>query len=125
MKRIGLALVFGLLLCGCNSTKVAERNSEERHYPAHWWEPVSTNGAPGWEIFPQAGAPGKVVILSKRNELGLLSNFSATPFMFRGKRYASLEGFWQVMKYPESDGDPRALLSGLEWSYTREQRWPG
>ena len=41
-------------------------------YPAHWWTPVSKDGAPGWEILPQEAGPGEV-ILSKRNELGLLS----------------------------------------------------
>jgi hypothetical protein len=65
-------------------------------------------------------APGEV-ILSKRHELGLLSNFAPTPFTFRGKRYASLEGFWQMMKYPEGDDDPRATFPGLHWAYTREQ----
>jgi hypothetical protein len=61
------------------------------------------------------------VILSKRNELGLLSNFAPTPFEFRGKRYASLEGFWQMMKYPEGPDDPRAKFPGLEWKYTRDE----
>jgi len=61
------------------------------------------------------------VILSKRNELGVLSNFAATPFTFRGKRYASLEGFWQMMKYPEDDQDPRARFPGLTWVFTREE----
>jgi hypothetical protein len=72
--------------------------SSAGRYPARWWQPVPTAGAPGWEILPQAAAPGEV-ILSKRNELGLLSNFAPTPFVFHGKRYASLEGFWQMMKY--------------------------
>src|SRR5206468_10473672 len=58
---------------------------------------------------------------SKRHELGLLSNFAATPFTFRDKRYASLEGFWQMMKYPAGDDDPRAKFPGLQWAYTREQ----
>jgi predicted NAD-dependent protein-ADP-ribosyltransferase YbiA (DUF1768 family) len=62
------------------------------------------------------------VILSKRNELGLLSNFAATPFVFRGRRYASLEGFWQMMLYPEGPNDSRAKFSGLEWKHTRD-RW--
>src|SRR5207237_7413611 len=57
----------------------------------------------------------------KRHELGLLSNFAATPFTFRGHRYASLEGFWQMMLYPESQDDPRAKFPGLKWKYTREQ----
>jgi predicted NAD-dependent protein-ADP-ribosyltransferase YbiA (DUF1768 family) len=89
-------------------------------YPAHWWTPVPTNGAPAWEIFPQEAGPGEV-ILSKRNELGLLSNFAPTPFEFHGHRYASLEGFWQMMKYPEGTSDPRATFPGLEWQFTREQ----
>ena len=77
-------------------------------------------GAPAWEILPQEAGPDEV-ILSKRNELGLLSNFAATPFTFRGQRYASLEGFWQMMKYPENANDPRAKFPGLHWPYTREQ----
>src|SRR5882672_3646066 len=88
-------------------------------YPAHWWTPVSTNGAPSWEILPQEAGLGEV-ILSKRNELGLLSNFAATPFTFRSKHYASLEGFWQMMKYPETEDDPRARFAGLRWTHTRE-----
>jgi predicted NAD-dependent protein-ADP-ribosyltransferase YbiA (DUF1768 family) len=89
-------------------------------YPSHWWTPVSPEGAPAWEILPQEAGPGEV-ILSKRHELGLLSNFAATPFTFRGKRYASLEGFWQMMLYPEDTNDPRATFPGLHWAYTREQ----
>jgi predicted NAD-dependent protein-ADP-ribosyltransferase YbiA (DUF1768 family) len=94
--------------------------NRDSRYPAHWWTPVPRAGAPGWEILPQEAGPAEV-ILSKRNELGLLSNFAATPFTFRGKRYASLEGFWQMMKYPEGDDDPRATFPGLRWAYTREQ----
>lgn len=77
-------------------------------------------GAPAWEILPQEAGPGEV-ILSKRHELGLLSNFAPTPFTFRGKRYASLEGFWQAMKYPEGPDDPRAKFPGLKWNFTRAQ----
>ncbi len=61
------------------------------------------------------------MILSKRHELGLLSNFAATPFTFRGRRYASLEGFWQAMLYPEHQRDPRAAFPGLVWKHTRAQ----
>ncbi|HSB11809.1 MAG TPA: NADAR family protein [Blastocatellia bacterium] len=96
------------------------QNSRDPRYPPHWWEPVSKDGAPEWEVLPQEAAPGEV-ILSKRHELGLLSNFAPTPFTFRGKRYASLEGFWQMMLYPESEDDPRANAPGVEWRYTREQ----
>jgi predicted NAD-dependent protein-ADP-ribosyltransferase YbiA (DUF1768 family) len=89
-------------------------------YPAHWWAPAPKEGAPQWEILPQEAGPGEV-ILSKRNELGLLSNFAPTPFTYRGRSYASLEGFWQMMLYPENDHDPRAKYPGLEWKYTRDQ----
>ena len=89
-------------------------------YPKHWWQEVYDPKKPDWEILPQEAKPGEV-ILSKRNELGLLSNFAATPFTFHGKRYASLEGFWQAMLYPEGPEDPRAKFPGLEWKYTREQ----
>jgi predicted NAD-dependent protein-ADP-ribosyltransferase YbiA (DUF1768 family) len=89
-------------------------------YPAHWWTPVPEGSAPAWEILPQAAKPGEV-ILSKRNELGILSNFAATPFTLRGKRYASVEGFWQMMLYPEGPGDPRARAPGITWPHTREE----
>ena len=92
----------------------------DARYPAHWWAPVSSEGKPEWEILPQEAGPGEV-ILSKRNELGLLSNFAATPFSLYGKRYASLEGFWQMMLYPEGPRDRRATFPGLTWKYTREQ----
>jgi predicted NAD-dependent protein-ADP-ribosyltransferase YbiA (DUF1768 family) len=97
-----------------------KQSSRDKRYPAHWWTPVSTEGKPEWEILPQEAGPGEV-ILSKRNELGLLSNFAPTPFIFRGQRYASLEGFWQMMLYPEGPGDPRARFPGLKWKYTRAQ----
>ncbi len=75
---------------------------------------------PDWEILPQAAKPGEV-ILSKRNELGILSNFAATPFTLRGKRYTSVEGFWQMMLYPEGPDDPRAKAPGVVWPHTRQQ----
>lgn len=98
---------------------LADRSDGGR-YPAHWWEPVPESEAQWWEILPQAAGPGEV-ILSKRNELGLLSNFAPTPFVFRGKRYASLEGFWQSMKYPDGPDDPRSYHTGLVWPHRREE----
>jgi predicted NAD-dependent protein-ADP-ribosyltransferase YbiA (DUF1768 family) len=89
------------------------------HYPAHWWAPVPEDQKAVWEILPQAAKPGEV-ILSKRNELGILSNFAATPFTYRGKRYASVEGFWQMMLYPEDARDPR-MKPGIVWPHTRDQ----
>src|SRR5271166_1236050 len=89
-------------------------------YPARWWTPVRADQKASWEILPQAAKPGEV-ILSKRNELGILSNFAATPFNFRGLRYASVEGFWQMMLYPEGAGDPRAKAPGISWPHTRRE----
>src|SRR5437870_13905798 len=95
-------LVFGIV-SGCGPAPQATPAVQTvSRYPSHWWAPVSKEGAPDWEILPQEAGPGEV-ILSKRHELGLLSNFAATPFTFHKKRYASLEGFWQMMKYPEGD----------------------
>lgn len=89
-------------------------------YPAHWWTPVTDAQKPDWEILPQAAKPGEV-ILSKRNELGILSNFAATPFTLRGVRYASVEGFWQMMLYPESPTDLRAQAKSITWPHTRAE----
>jgi hypothetical protein len=106
---------------GCRSetprSTVTSTSIDSRH-PAHWWAAVPREGAPDWEILPQDAKPGEV-ILSKRHELGLLSNFAATPFNYRGQRYASLEGFWQMMKFPEGPDDPRAQYPDLEWKYSR------
>jgi hypothetical protein len=93
---------------------------EPARYPPHWWAPVPESQKAAWEILPQAAKPGEV-ILSKRNELGILSNFAATPFTFRGKRYASVEGFWQMMLYQEGPDDPRAKAPGVTWPHTRDE----
>ena len=92
----------------------------EGKYPAQWWENPNVDNPPSWEILPHQAGPGEV-ILSKRTELGVLSNFAATPFVLNGKEYASLEGFWQMMKYPEGPDDRRILFQGLKWIYTREE----
>jgi predicted NAD-dependent protein-ADP-ribosyltransferase YbiA (DUF1768 family) len=89
-------------------------------YPAHWWTPVPDDQKAVWEILPQAAKPGEV-ILSKRNELGILSNFAPTPFTLRGRRYASVEGFWQMMLYPEDARDPRANVAGIVWPHSRDE----
>lgn len=86
-------------------------------YPAVWFAPINDPNKPSWEILPQEAKAGEV-ILSKRNELGILSNFAATPFELYGKRCASVEGFWQMMLYPEGSDDPRS--KGVEWKFTRE-----
>jgi len=115
-----LSLIALFLSIGGQSSPAVNQIQRDPRYPAHWWTPVSEVGKPEWEILPQEAGPGEV-ILSKRNELGLLSNFAATAFTYRGKRYASLEGFWQMMLYPEGPNDPRSRYQGIEWVHTRNQ----
>lgn len=122
IAELRLALI--LFVTGASLAPAGARSAEpiprDPRYPDHWWSQVVDNNKPEWEILPQEAGLGEV-ILSKRNELGLLSNFAATPFTFRGKQYASLEGFWQMMKFPEEPDDPRAGFPGLNWKYTRDE----
>ncbi|MBL4846657.1 MAG: NADAR family protein [Planctomycetes bacterium] len=111
--------LFTLCLTACASGPEPAEPLDPGPYPARWWEAVSEEGAPEWEILPQAARPPQV-ILSKRHELGILSNFADTPFELGGKRYASLEGFWQCMKYPAGEDDPR-FGKGAVWKHTRDE----
>src|ERR1051325_9874477 len=117
LQRTSSIIACGILIC---IYAIGQEIKRDPRYPAHWWTPINDPKKPDWEILPQEAGPGEV-ILSKRHELGLLSNFAPTPFTFRGRRYASLEGFWQMMLYPENAKDPRAKYPGLEWKYTRDQ----
>src|SRR6185436_18604400 len=121
-KVIGSFFVAAFLIgsLGQSLSAPTQQIQHESRYPAHWWTPVVDPRKPDWEILPQEAAPGEV-ILSKRHELGLLSNFAPTPFSFREKHYASLEGFWQMMLFPENNADPRAKFAGIEWKHTRDQ----
>jgi predicted NAD-dependent protein-ADP-ribosyltransferase YbiA (DUF1768 family) len=118
MIRNCLVCLFALL----SSVALAQKNPPPHNppYPPAWWAHVDPAGAPDWEVLPQAAEYGEV-ILSKRTELGIFSNLAATPVEFKGKKYASVEGFWQAAKYPENEKDPRAKFPGLEWKYTRAQ----
>jgi predicted NAD-dependent protein-ADP-ribosyltransferase YbiA (DUF1768 family) len=122
--RLIASLLALLIVVGCRTSREespqAPSAKHASQYPSRWWAAIPKAGAPAWEILPQEAGPGEV-ILSKRNELGLLSNFAATPFTFHGERYSSLEGFWQMMKYPEGSDDPRATFPGLRWELTRRQ----
>jgi hypothetical protein len=93
--------------------------AKANNYPEAWYE-TGTAPVPGWEVghTPDTAKPGEV-ILSKRTELGIFSNFAATPFKFKGVDYASVEGFWQATKYPEGTSDPR--WAATTWPFTRLQ----
>ena len=94
--------------------------SQKQSYPDHWWAPVEEE-IPSWEITPDKAEKGKELILSKRNELGVFSNFGAAGFILDGVGYASVEGLWQMMKYPDptDESDPRNQISG--YPHSREQ----
>lgn len=89
-------------------------------YPAEWFKVVPREDAQSWEILPQDAGPGEV-ILSKRTELGIFSNFGATPFTLDGKSFGSVEGLWQSLKYPDPlvERDERHQYSG--WPHTRQE----
>lgn len=108
--------IFGVLfVCfGCANAQLLGST-----YPDHWWKPAENLAS--WEIGPQAADRSKnEVILSKRNELGRLSNFYAAQFEYEGEVYGSIEGFWQAMKYPENTQDARNSKK-VTWAFTRKQ----
>jgi len=61
-ERVGQNLLLEMAaamdgICGCRSAQPTMRSPTElfaarTNYPAHWWTPVATNGAPSWEILP-------------------------------------------------------------------------
>ncbi|MBX7244754.1 MAG: NADAR family protein [Candidatus Sumerlaeaceae bacterium] len=122
MKRIILiaACIMVALPCIVPAVTTETATTRDPKYPAIWFEAVPKDKVAWWEVPPQAAGPGEV-ILSKRNELGILSNFANTTFTLDGKTYPGIEGFWQMMLYPESADDPRTSAPGVEWKYTRDQ----
>ncbi|MCB9095987.1 MAG: NADAR family protein [Halobacteriovoraceae bacterium] len=109
MKYLTLLFIFLPLLV----------QGKVKGYPEHWWSEVPKKELQWWEISPHV-AQRNDVILSKRNELGILSNFAQTPFELDGKKYQSVEGFWQSLKYPESQGDERNSAQ-VKWEYIRSE----
>src|SRR5688500_8056669 len=43
----------------------------------------------------------------------MLSNFAATPFELDGKRYQTVESFWQALYFPEGSNE-RELIASLD-----------
>lgn len=89
-------------------------------FPAEWFKEIPRSEAESWEILPQDAKDGEV-ILSKRTELGIFSNFAETRFTLDHKSFASVEGLWQSLKYPEQEiaNDPRHAMEG--WSNSRSE----
>jgi predicted NAD-dependent protein-ADP-ribosyltransferase YbiA (DUF1768 family) len=121
-KIVFVLIAIGFLSSCQKQSPGNNTNTQNSRYPAYWFAPINDPNKPDWEILPQEAQAGEV-ILSKRNELGLLSNFAPTPFEYRGARYASLEGFWQMMLYPDpyDKDDPRPKLSSIDWKHSRAQ----
>jgi len=89
-------------------------------YPAEWFVEIPRDQGRGWEILPQDAKPGEV-ILSKRTVLGLFSNFADSPFILDGKSYASIEGLWQGLKYPDPTLVDDERLAINSWPFTRDE----
>lgn len=105
---------FSLLLFIISSLSFAQ------DFPAQWWKEVPRHEASSWEILPQDAGDSEV-ILSKRTELGVFSNFAATPFTLDGLSFHSLEGLWQSLKYPDPSDANDIRNSVQDWPYSREQ----
>lgn len=89
------------------------------NFPTVWFKEIPRSEASSWEILPQDALPGEV-ILSKRTELGIFSNFAPTPILLEGKNFASIEGLWQSLKYP----DPEILTDlrhGIPFPHTHSE----
>jgi predicted NAD-dependent protein-ADP-ribosyltransferase YbiA (DUF1768 family) len=90
-----------------------------QEYPSEWFQEFPRGQAESWEVLPQDAGTGEV-ILSKRTELGIFSNFGATPFVIDGKKFASVEGLWQSMKYPDPTIEKDERLKA-DWPFTRAE----
>lgn len=119
IKNILLTIIiFSISSCANLSS---QKTNNSHSFPEKWWNAINDPNTPGWEILPQEAVPGTSVILSKRNELGILSNFANTPFIYNDKKYQAIEGLWQSMKYPEGKNDVRAKKKGVSWKFTRDE----
>ncbi len=110
MKNIFLISTF-LFSCAIFSSE---------KYPTGWWKKFPETDRQGtWEILPHEARPGEVV-LSKKTELGIFSNLAYSEFVFENKKYASIEGLWQMMKFPDPQ-IPDDIRNSKKYSGTREE----
>lgn len=59
--------------------------------------------------------PLNIISSAKDEAVQLISNLAHTPFFLHGGFYASVEGFWQGLKFPQDEDRQRiAQLHGLE-----------
>jgi predicted NAD-dependent protein-ADP-ribosyltransferase YbiA (DUF1768 family) len=80
--------------------------------------PQGTDGIALHDLGPRAEACAEPINIHSGiadERLRLIGNFAATPFELDGLAYASVEGFWQSLKYPDEAERRRvAALHGLE-----------
>lgn len=102
-----------LLLLFCSNYVLASS------FPDHWWSYIPRGQAEHREVLPQDFKKGEVV-LSKRTELEVFSNLSTANFYYDGAFYSSVEGLWQMLKYPDPKDktDPRHKLN---YPFTRSE----
>jgi hypothetical protein len=94
--------------------------AQAQDFPADWFRVIPPEDAFSWEILPQEARTGEV-ILSKRTELGVFSNFAATPFSLDGIFFASVEGLWQSLKYPEAGVSADERNTHSPWPFQRQE----
>ncbi len=114
-------MLFNLFLFGCASGDKISSTAKDG-FPDTWWQSIPDDQVAEWEIAPQkANREKSEVVLSKRTELGKFSNLHPLEFNFENEHYASVEGLWQSMKYPEGEKDERLKDTEVIWPYTRKQ----
>ncbi len=78
------------------------------------FEADSDRGGSFHDLGPREDAcrePINITFSRKNEQFRLISNLAPSPFVLNGKLYASVEGFWQSMKFPE--GDRRQAVTQL------------
>jgi predicted NAD-dependent protein-ADP-ribosyltransferase YbiA (DUF1768 family) len=107
---------------------LSAESDEERASITQWLAPVEGHV---FHLIRQDGQTFRLASLGRRQDacrepinvtsqspdvaIQLISNFAHTPFTLDGRAYASIEGFWQCLKYPDDESRLAiARLHGME-----------
>lgn len=99
---------------GAEVAALSEFDTAHRAHVFHLGAP-SSKGAVLHDLGPRAEACNESLNITSRSPgvLKAISNFSETPFELDGASYASVEGFWQGLKFPdEPDRRRLAVMHG-------------
>jgi predicted NAD-dependent protein-ADP-ribosyltransferase YbiA (DUF1768 family) len=112
---------------------LSAESDDERASIGEWIEPVEGHV---FFLVRQDGQTFRLASLGRREDacrepinvtsrsadlaIQLISNFAHTPFAFDGREYASVEGFWQSLKY--ADEASRLAVAGLHGHEARMAR---